>query len=106
MKYFITALIILLAGVAQGATLVADCITGADYFVISGLPSTYNVSKVTPDATGTYAFKVDITAIPEGTYTVTYKACTNLWGCSANSTALTFTRPKLSQPGGACKVIP
>lgn len=108
MKYFILIALTFLVcfSTVQGATLVADCITGADYYIITGLPSTYDVSHVPPDPTGVYAFRVVITDILTGLYTVVYKACTYLWGCSPDSAPLTFTKPTLEQPGGACKVIP
>jgi hypothetical protein len=106
MKTILTIIFILIAGAAGATSLVCDCIVGADYYVITGLPATYNASHVPADPTGQYGFRLDISAIPVGTYAVRYQPCTTLWGCSVPSAEFKFTRPALLQADGACKVIP
>lgn len=97
--------VLAMAGLAGATSLVCDPQSGIDYYVVTGLPSTIDGSKVSPDSTGPYGFRIDITSIPAGEYTVTAQACTELWGCSAVSAPFTFTRPTLQAPGAA-RLIP
>ncbi len=99
MKKIIFAVFILLGFVSfafASPFLVADPYTGADYFVITGVP--LDGSSVSPDTT--YAFKFDLVNLPPGTYTVKAKACSNLWGCTDESAPFVFTRPALGIPAG------
>lgn len=88
-----------MAGLAGATSLVCDPQNGIDYYIVTGLPSTIDGSKVSPDSTGAYGFKLDISTIPAGEYTVTAQACSELWGCSAVSNPFSFTRPTLQAPG-------
>ena len=70
---------------------------GVEWYVVSGLPAAVDGSKVVVDSTGTYGFKLDLAAIPPGTYTVKAKACKQdaNWGeaCSVDSLPFEFSRP-------------
>jgi hypothetical protein len=102
-RVFLTIIIFcMFAGMAQAVSLVCDKQTGVDYYVINGLPASYTgASNITPSTNPLYGILFDISTIPAGTYNVTAQACSNLWGCSANSVPLVFTRPvALVTPGG------
>jgi hypothetical protein len=71
-----------------------------DYYVVTGLTGA-DGSHVAKDTTGTYGFKLDLSALAAGTYTVRAKACNDSWGvCSADSSPFVFSRPStLTAPG-------
>lgn len=70
---------------------------GVEWYVVTGLPTQIDGSRISPDATGTYGFKLDLAACPAGTYTVRAKACKQdtTWGeaCSVDSLPFDFDRP-------------
>lgn len=74
--------------------LVCDPQVGVDYYTVSGLPASIDASHISVDPTGKYGFTLDLASLPVGTYTVRGKACSNLWGCSADSNPFGFTRPE------------
>jgi hypothetical protein len=103
MKIILAVFFILAMAVSASAvSLVCDKQTGVDYYVVNGLPASYTgASNITPSTNPLYGFLFDISTIPAGTYNLTAQACSNLWGCSANSVPLAFTRPAvLVTPGG------
>jgi hypothetical protein len=86
---------------AAGPFLVTNPQAGVDYFVVNGLPTAINATNCAPDPAGTYGLKLDLSALVPGSYTVTAQACSNIWGCSTNSSPFGFTRPDLSKaPAG------
>ena len=100
MKRFILVVCLCLLAVpafAAGPYLVCAPDPGATSFNVSGLPSSINASNLPVDSTGTYGFKLDISQLPPGSYTVTATACTTdpTWGvgCSAPSAPFALTRP-------------
>ncbi|MGA2223575.1 MAG: hypothetical protein ABSH41_03930 [Syntrophobacteraceae bacterium] len=64
---------------------------------VTGLPATIAATNIPPDATGTYAFALNLAGIAAGSYTVTAQACVNdvQWGqaCSVQSAPFSFTVP-------------
>jgi hypothetical protein len=79
--------------------LVCDPYQGADYFVITGLPPVIDASHIPPDASGKFAFMLDLANLPVGgPYSVKAQACSNEWGCSEDSDPFVFSRPVLSVP--------
>ena len=100
MRKVILILVCLLAATpvfAAGPYLVCSPDPGATSFNVSGLPAAINASNLPVDSTGTYGFKLDISALPPGSYTVTATACTTdpAWGagCSGPSAPFVLTRP-------------
>lgn len=57
------------------------------------------MTSQSPDPSGTYGFKHDVTSLADGTYTYRAKAC-NLWGCSDFSSPLVFTKALPGAPQG------
>ena len=82
---------------AAGPYLVCSPDTGATSFNVQGLPAAIPASNLPVDPSGTYGFKLDLSALPPGSYTVTATACTTdpSWGagCSAPSVPFSLTRP-------------
>lgn len=101
-------IIFILAFLCVGATahaapfLVCDPQANVDYYVITGLPAPIDGSRVIPDQTGTFGFRLDLGTLPVGgPYTVRAKACNTVWGCSADSSPFVFSRPaQLGVPVG------
>ncbi|MCE5334368.1 MAG: hypothetical protein LLG06_07230, partial [Desulfobacteraceae bacterium] len=83
--------------IAAGPYLVTDPVSGATSYTVTGLPTSIAATSLTPDSTGKYGAKLDISSIPAGTYTVSATACItdSTWGqvCSAASSPFVFTRP-------------
>ena len=101
-KLIITAIVLCMVPVMAMAapSLTCDPQTGqgVQWYVITGLPAPLDGSRVVPDATGTYGFKLDMAQVPVGgPYTVKVKACKAdaVWGevCSADSSPFQFSRP-------------
>ena len=82
---------------AAGPYLVCNPDPGTTSFNVSGLPASINATNLPVDSTGAYGFKLDLSALPPGSYTVTATACTTdpNWGagCSAPSAPFSLTRP-------------
>jgi hypothetical protein len=94
--WLVAFVILALASVAlaAGPYLVCDPQPGqgVTYYVVLGLPASIDASHISPDASGTYGFKLDLAMLPVGSYTVIARACTS-WGCSGDSSPLVFSRP-------------
>ncbi len=112
MKRFTSALLILVIilmfsgiSLAAGPYLVCNPVAGATQYNVTGLPVSVPSTELNPESTGTFGFKLDLSALPSGSYTVKAQACANdaIWGtvCSADSSPFSFTRPAaLTVPTG------
>lgn len=87
--------------------LVCDATTDTvGYYVVEGLPSSMGGANVAIDESKTYGFKLDLSDLPSGTYTVTAKACLEPWGCSKPSSPFTFSRPGIPGAPNGTRLIP
>jgi hypothetical protein len=104
MKYLLGVLfVLLLASMAHAVPfLVCDPTDETiSHYVVEGLPVAINAVSIQPDVSKTYGFKLDLSALPVGDYTVRAKACIETWGCSEWSLPFVFKRPApLRIPGG------
>lgn len=65
-----------------------------DYYEIDGLPTPLSGKDIPADTTGKYGFKYDLAALPSGgPWTLTARACNQVWGCSENSLPYVLNRP-------------
>jgi len=67
------------------------------YYLVSGLSIVQPDEKIPVDGTGEFGFKVDLSPLPFGNYTITAMAC-NDWGCSEASVPFEFTKIVPSTP--------
>lgn len=97
LSIIVIAMILCIGSTAFAAPfLVCDPQAGVEYYVVTGLPAAIDASRIPPDASGTFGFKLDLGPLAVGSYTVKAKACAGVWGCSADSSPFVFTKPALS----------
>ena len=110
MKRFLSTIILILLAtpvLAAGPYLVCDPQPNIDYYIVTGLPAPIDGSRITPDASGVYGFKLDITTLPVGgPYTARAKACITTWGCSDDSLPFVFSRPASPSLPANIKLVP
>lgn len=68
-----------------------------EYYLLTGLSIVQPDEQVPLDTTGQFGFKLDLSGLPFGNYTVTGMAC-NKWGCSEASVPFEFTKIVPSVP--------